>query len=151
MLPCMPVSSHSTNDSYDIRRDTRRWRLDFGSQCTWLGLLLAIAGSAQAKDCSVSRRFQVMQPQALSGVLKDPNGAVLPGIQIELLAGKKVVRQLRTSTAGTYDFEEIPSGKYRIRVQYGGGFFCAPDVECRMGGCSLKPILRLRQKPLPIE
>jgi len=120
-------------------------------RCTWLGLLLAIAGSAQAKDCSVSRRFQVMQPQALSGVLKDPNGAVLPGIEIELLAGKKVVRQLRTSTAGTYDFEEIPSGKYRIRVQYGGGFFCAPDVECRMGGGSLKPILRLRQKPLPIE
>jgi len=58
-------------------------------RCTWLGLLLAIAGSAQAKDCSVSRRFQVMQPQALSGVLKDPNGAVLPGIEIELLAGEK--------------------------------------------------------------
>ncbi len=101
MLPCMPVSSHSTNDSYDIRRDTRRWRLDFGSQVYVAGLAVSNRG--------------------------------------------------RTSTAGTYDFEEIPSGKYRIRVQYGGGFFCAPDVECRMGGCSLKPIWRLRQKPLPIE
>ena len=118
-------------------------------RCTWLGLLLAIAGSAQAKDCSVSRRFQVMQPQALSGVLKDPNGAVLPGIEIELLAGKKVFRKLRTSNQGTFDFEEIPSGRYRIRVRHRG--FCAPEVECGTGGCTVKPYLRIEQMSLPVK
>jgi len=100
-------------------------------------------------DCSVSKEFQVAQPQVLSGALKDPSGAVISGLQIELLAGKKVFRKLRTSNQGTFDFEEIPSGRYRIRVRHRG--FCAPEVECGTGGCTVKPYLRIEQMSLPVK
>src|SRR5207244_10637274 len=56
---------------------------------TGLALLLTITVSALAMDCSVSKEFHVAQPQVLSGALKDPSGAVISGLQIELLAGRR--------------------------------------------------------------
>ncbi len=109
-------------------------------------ILLGLTVSALARDCSVSREFQLKRPQLLAGVLEDPSGATLPGIELELLSGKKVVQHLRTNNQGAYDFGEVAAGKYRIHVQHGGGVFCAPKVRCETEGCSLKPRLTVNQK-----
>jgi hypothetical protein len=109
-------------------------------------LLLVTVGTAHSEDCSVSRTFQVKQVQALSGVLEDPAGATLSGIELELLSEKQVVRHTRTNNQGVYEFGEVPLGRYRIRLQYGKNLFCAPEVQCRGGQCILKPRLRLNQK-----
>jgi hypothetical protein len=109
-------------------------------------MLAAITISAQARDCSVSREFRLRHPQALAGAFEDPAGAVMSGIELELLSGKKVIRHLRTDNQGKYDFGEIPPGKYRVHVQYGGNALCAPKVKCGAEGCSLKPKLTLNPK-----
>jgi hypothetical protein len=102
--------------------------------------------SAQAKDCSVSKEFQVTHSQALAGVLEDPAGATLSGIEIELLSGGKIVRRVRTNNQGTYDFNEVPAGKYNIHVLTGGDVLCAPKIECGKTGCHLNPKLTLNPK-----
>ena len=109
-------------------------------------VLLATTVSARAVDCSVSKEFRLRHPQVLAGVLEDPAGYVLPGIELHLLSGKKVVQQLRTNDQGAYHFAEVPPGKYRIQTQYGGNSFCAPNVQCRAEGCTLKPRLTLNPK-----
>ena len=111
--------------------------------------MLAIVAFAEAKerDCSVSPQFQVAQPQPLSGVLKDPQGAVASGLELELVRGKKVFRKFRTSEAGSYDFGEIPSGGYRIRLRH-SRYFCAPDVECGDHECTLKTCVRTKGRTI---
>jgi hypothetical protein len=107
---------------------------------------LMMTGSVEARDCSKSKPFQLGKPQVLSGTMQDPSGAVLPGIAVQLLSGKKVVRRLRTDNLGAYDFGEIPSGKYRIRVDYPGKAFCAPEVRCAAEGCSVNSTLKANPK-----
>jgi hypothetical protein len=104
-------------------------------------MLVAVTISAQARDCSVSKEFRLRHPQALAGVFEDPAGAVMSGIELELLSGKIVIRHLRTDNQGKYDFGQIPSGKYRVHVQSGGNALCAPKVKCGTEGCTLKPKL----------
>src|SRR6266700_5083359 len=111
---------------YEVFRNNWRLRLEFSSQ-------------SYRADIAVDNHSLCLG----NGALKDPSGAVISGLQIELLAGKKVFRKLRTSNQGTFDFEEIPSGRYRIRVRHRG--FCAPEVECGTGGCTVKPYLRIEQ------
>jgi Carboxypeptidase regulatory-like domain len=109
-------------------------------------MLVAATGVAGARDCSVSKEFQLRHPQVLAGVLEDPTGAVLPGIELELRAGKKVVRHLRTDNLGRYDFGEVAAGKYRIRVHYGDNALCAPKVRCGTDKCNLEPRVAVNPK-----
>jgi hypothetical protein len=104
-------------------------------------MLVVITLAAHARDCSVSKEFQLRHPQGLAGVLEDPVGAALSGIELELLSAGKLVRHLRTDNQGRYDFGEVPAGKYRIHVQYGKSAFCAPEIQCGTDGCSLSPKL----------
>lgn len=105
-----------------------------------VGIIL-LSGIADAKDCTVSREFRLKQPQELAGVLKDPNDVVLPGIRLELLSRGKIVKDLRTTSEGTYDFGVVQPGTYRIHIVRGDDPFCAPAVECGAHGCSIKPML----------
>jgi carboxypeptidase family protein len=105
-----------------------------------------MAVSAQAGDCSKSKEFELVKRQALSGSFQDPSGAVLSGIEVQLLSGKKVVRDLRTDNLGRYDFGEVGPGKYKIRIEYGGKAFCAPQVRCKAGECRINPILEPNPK-----
>jgi len=82
----------------------------------------------------------------LSGNFQDPSGAVLSGIEVQLLSGKKVIRDLRTDNLGRYDFGEVPSGMYSLRVQYSGKVFCAPKVRCEASKCSINPTLKLNPR-----
>jgi hypothetical protein len=102
-------------------------------------MLGALTISAQARDCSVSKEFRLRHPQALAGVFEDPAGAVMSGVELELLSGKNFIRRLRTDNQGKYDFGRIPSGKYRVHVQSGGNALCAPKVKCGAEGCTLNP------------
>jgi len=109
-------------------------------------MLVVVMGVARARDCSVSKEFQLRRPQVLAGVLEDPVGAVLPGIELELRSAKKVVRHLRTDNLGRYDFGEVNPGKYRIHVHYGDNALCAPKVRCGADKCSLDPRVTVNPK-----
>jgi hypothetical protein len=112
--------------------------------CVLMSLVMIVC--AQATDCSVSKEFQLGHRQVLAGVLQDPVGAALSGIELELLSGKKAVRHLRTNNEGRYDFGELPSGKYKIHVRSSGNAFCAPKVQCRAERCSFELRLTLNPK-----
>jgi Carboxypeptidase regulatory-like domain len=108
--------------------------------------LLAIAVFARAGDCSVSKEFRLVHAQVLRGVLQDPDGYPLPGLELELFSGKNIVQRLTTDNQGAYDSGELAAGKYRIHIGYGNETFCAPHVRCRTEGCSLQPKLKLNPK-----
>jgi len=112
----------------------------------FVAVLFCVAPSVHARDCSTSKQFQLKKPQVVFGVLQDPSGAELSGMQLDLLSGKNTVRHLRTDNFGKYDFGEAPAGKYRIRVQYGGDAFCAPKVLCQSEGCTFEQRLKVNSK-----
>jgi hypothetical protein len=109
-------------------------------------IVLSLAATSWSRSCSTSREFDLPHPQTLSGTFVDPAGAVLGGIDIQVLSGKKTVQELRTSTSGTYDFGTVPAGRYRIRIKYAGDGFCAPQIECSTSGCIIKPTLTINPK-----
>ena len=104
--------------------------------------------SAWSRDCSVSKEFELKHPQTLAGVLLDPNMTPLPGLGIQLLSGKKIVQELRTNNKGEYDLGQVLPGKYRLRIHYGEGQFCAPEVQCGTKRCILDPKLTINPKNL---
>ena len=124
-----------------VRRTARVMRTaevaSLGAAIRFAVILVLVSVSARARDCSISKGFQLRRPQILAGVFEDPAGATLPGMELELLAEGKIVWHLRTNNDGMYDFGELPSGQYRLRVQYGGNAFCAPKVQCGADGCSI--------------
>ncbi len=109
-------------------------------------MLFDLTPSVHARDCSTSKPFHLKRPQALSGILQDPVGAVLPQIELELLSGKNLFRHLRTDNLGKYDFGEVPAGEYRIHVQVGSNAFCAPKVRCRREECTVEQRLKVNSK-----
>ena len=108
---------------------------------------LMMAIFAQGKDCSTSKPFHLSKTQNLSGTFRDPSGALIPGIEVHLLSGNKVVRHVRTDNLGAYDFGEVPSGTYKIRVQYAPkDAFCAPEILCATEQCSINSTLKPNPK-----
>ena len=41
----------------------------------------------------------------------DASRATLPGIRIQLLSGKKGIRDIRSNSEGAYDLGEVPEGQ----------------------------------------
>lgn len=73
--------------------------------------LLLVAASAHAQ-------FDTAQ---VSGVVQDPSGAVLPGVDVILVnVGTGLERQAVTNEAGLYTFPNVPVGEYRIRATLAG-------------------------------
>jgi hypothetical protein len=102
---------------------------------------------AEARDCTVSKEFHLKQTQVLAGVLQDPDGTALSGMEMELLSGATVVNHLVTNSVGAYDFGQVSRGKYRIHVTSAGGDrFCVPKAECGQRGCVLQPRLSINLK-----
>jgi hypothetical protein len=96
---------------------------------------------------STSTQFHLSKPQKLSGTFLDPSGAVIPGIEVQLVSGKKVVRRVRTDNQGTWDFGEVFSGNYRMRVQSSPkDAFCAPEVRCTAQECTINTVLKPNPK-----
>jgi len=108
--------------------------------------LMQTANLATAKDCSLSREFQIKKAQMLKGILQDPAGAVMSQIELELLSAKTVVRHLSTNNQGAYDFGEIPTGRYRIHIVSRDGVLCAPKVRCGKRGCVVDSKISISSK-----
>jgi hypothetical protein len=73
--------------------------------------LLLSAGSALAQ-------FDTAQ---VSGVVRDTTGAVLPGVDVTLVAeGTGVERRALTNETGVYTFANVPVGDYRMNVTLSG-------------------------------
>jgi hypothetical protein len=105
-----------------------------------------VVGSAWAKDCTVSREFELKHSQTLAGVLEDPIPAALPGFELDLLAGHKIVASAVTDNRGKYSFGEVAAGRYRIHIRHGGDPFCAPTVKCDGAACSVQHQVKLNPK-----
>ncbi len=72
-------------------------------------LSLALAGVASAQTAS------------LSGTVKDPSGAVLPGVTVSLKdTAKGGTRAAATDSAGNYLFPLLPPGEYEIKAALSG-------------------------------
>ncbi len=54
------------------------------------------------------------QTGALSGVVHDQTGGVLPGVTVELLSGRSVVSEAQSDTGGRYRFEQVAPGTYTL-------------------------------------
>jgi hypothetical protein len=89
--------------------------------------IMFFTGSANA-DCSTSKEFALQHAQKLSGVFVDTNGATLSGIGVQMLSGRKVIRDIHTNNQGAYDLGEVQPGTYRIRISYHHAF-CAPRIQ----------------------
>lgn len=101
----------------------------------------------EARDCSTSKPLRLSKTQKLSGTFLDPSGAVIPGIEVHLLSGKKVVQRVRTDNHGTWNFGEVLSRNYRMRVQYSPkDAFCAPDIRCTAQECTINSVLEPNPK-----
>jgi hypothetical protein len=110
-------------------------------------VIFSFSSVADARDCSISKEFQIKKAQALAGVLQDPSGAVLPGIDLQLLSGNRVVHHVTTTNEGAYDFGSIAPGKYRIRVASRGGTLCALKIRCtEKEGCVIESRLTISSK-----
>jgi hypothetical protein len=111
-------------------------------------MFIVVTVAAQARDWSVSKEFRLRHSQTIAGVLNDPVGTPLSGIELELLSTGTIIRQIRTDSQGRYDFGEVPAGKYTIHLQNGGAVLCAPKIQCGKSGCSLKLGLTLNTKSM---
>jgi hypothetical protein len=109
-------------------------------------MLTVTSVAAQARDCSVSKVFELKHAQSLAGVLEDPIGAVVSGRSLELRSAGKVFRILRTDNQGRYNFGEVPAGKYQIHILEKA--FCAPEVKCGNDACSIKSRVKLNSKEM---
>ena len=111
----------------------------------WAIVLLELicVSSLWSMGCSVSKEFHIKHAQVLKGAFEDPNGLALPGINVQLISGTKVVRHLRTNNQGAYDFGVVNPGKYKIHVLYGDNALCAPEVQCTNKGCRVNSLLMI--------
>lgn len=58
---------------------------------------------------------------AVTGVVQDQTGSVLPGATIDLVAASGVVAQTTvTDGAGAFRFEKVPAGQYELRAGFEG-------------------------------
>lgn len=63
------------------------------------------------------------QAATLSGVIVDPSGAVLPGVQVQLTStsqGQQATRTVRTDRVGRYVFDELAAGSYVMKTNLAG-------------------------------
>jgi ankyrin repeat protein len=77
------------------------------------------AGATQTKTSCV-----------ISGVVTDPNGAVIPGLIVTLTNTTTQGENVATSSAdGEYEFKDIPAGPYKLKILSPGGGF--KDLELK--------------------
>jgi hypothetical protein len=105
MLRCMGLE-----DIYNMRD----WKsIAFGVGFTVLVTLLSSI-SVEAGQTSV-------QSPRLRGVIKDPSGGVMPGVDVSALQGKNVIRAGKTNSEGEFSLD-LPAGEYQFAV-------LAPDFK----------------------
>lgn len=104
--------------------------------------------SKQREQDSSSVTFRVPAPQQLSGVLTDPETAVIAHLKMELTcAGVK--RTAETDNYGKFDLGFLQPGECTFALPPGP--WIAPTVKCSTQSCVVEPILRWKHVPKVIE
>lgn len=58
---------------------------------------------------------------SVTGILKDPSGAVIPGARVELRSANSAFRQTRVSDSlGHFSFTSVPAGNYQLTISAAG-------------------------------
>jgi hypothetical protein len=77
--------------------------------------------------------------QSLSGTVLDPSGGAIAGAEVILLSGDgKEVSRITSDKDGSFRFEKLPTGTYKIEAQAPG--FRDTIVELKLGSRSPAPI-----------
>jgi len=70
---------------------------------------------------SLPAQAQTATTGAISGVVTDPSGAIVPGAAAELLeTGTKTTRRATTNASGQYIFPNVPPGDYQLTAKMAG-------------------------------
>ena len=80
-----------------------------------------IVSIALAMLTAVDARAQV-QTGSITGVITDSSGGVLPGVSVSLSGDKLIggTQAQSTDATGTYRFDRLPPGSYRVRIELQG-------------------------------
>ena len=106
-------------------RRLRKWQ----GYVRLLAMLLSVAGLMPPVATAQQATADV------NGVVKDPNGAVIPNAQVELTnVDTGVVRRTSTTTGGFYSFPSVVPGAYSMQVQaVGFSAVSQPPVTLQVG------------------
>lgn len=86
---------------------------------------------------------------AVSGVVRDPSGAVVAGADVVLLTAEQMsVRSTRTGPDGRFSLEKVPPGRYVLVVTFGG--FADRRTAVNVTGTAQAPI-DVTLDPTPVE
>jgi hypothetical protein len=98
--------------------------------------------SKQKEKDSSSIRFRVPASQTLSGVLKDPQGAVIANLKLEL-ACAELKKIAQTDYYGKFDLGSIQPGE--CTITFDPGPWLAPTIKCSAELCTIEPQLTLKR------
>ena len=83
------------------------------------------------------------QTPSLRGTIKDPSGAVMPGVDIAVLQGPMVVKAAKTDSVGTFSFD-LSAGQYQLAVT-------APDFKTHTQAVRVAPNMAALSVTLSLE
>ena len=97
--------------------------------------------SKQKEKDSSSVRFRIPASQTLSGVLKDPQGAVIANLKLELVCAelKKIAQ---TDYHGNFDLGLVQPGE--CTITFDPGPWLAPTIKCSAESCMIESRLTLK-------
>src|ERR1700730_311705 len=99
----------------------------------WFNVSLLIVGLVGVGSSqSPSSQFSI------SGVVQDPNGAVITGAQVDLRNGNLKIQSTITDRLGAFAFSKVPRGSYEIQVQSEG--FELANAQVQVGSKAPVPL-----------
>jgi len=113
----------------------------------WLLLALAVVPAvAQTAAGQASKTIRnAAGGGTITGVVKDPSGAVIPGAAVTLTDENGNTKQAMTGSDGAYTFRAVPAGAYSVSVTFSGlsqaaGVAVAVDTgQVAHGDVAMKP------------
>ena len=86
-----------------------------------ISLLFALPFQGQSVSPETQHSGSRISTGSVAGVLKDPSGAVLPGVRVELRSGTGNFDKTRLSdNLGHFSFLAVPTGEYQLTVNDAG-------------------------------
>jgi protocatechuate 3,4-dioxygenase beta subunit len=104
---------------------------------TLVALALVALGTAQSPNVTTYENHNMIDYgplvfRSIRGVVVDPANVAMPGASIGVFTERdhKLVANTRTNTNGSFDFQHISPGRYRLVVHFDG--FCPANVPIRI-------------------